>query len=73
MGELRLVLMTACSILSNVFIHNVRQWRESMDGVNSIMTTLVNGWAQALQYADFDKLEAVRDGLQSQLNSDDPR
>ena len=60
------------SIISNVYFHNAHHWQDSMGGVNTLLGEVVNSWAQALQYASFERMEMARDALQSRLNSENP-
>ena len=59
------------SVISNVYLHNARNWQESMGGINSLLSGVIQEWAKAIQYAEFNKMEAARDALQAKLNSED--
>ena len=59
------------SVISNVYLHNAHNWQESMDGINSLLSGIMREWAKAIQYAEFDRMEAARDALQAKLNNKD--
>ena len=59
------------SVISNMYLHNAHNWQESMDSINSLLSGIMQEWAKAIQYAEFDRMEAARDALQAKLDNKD--